>query len=119
MARSRAGRCIAARIGSIVISRRSRAAAMCGAMGSRKSTGFASGSIESRPAARSNAIVSSFAQPPSWTMAPAATGFIGTTSTPRSTSAWMSAHAASVLPTPVSVPVMNTPRVTRPSRESR
>ena len=59
--------------------------------------------------------MSSLASRPACSPAPAAIGFIGTAFTPRARNAWMSAQAASVLPTPVSVPVTNTPRLTVPA----
>ena len=53
---------------------------MCGAIGSRSSTGvIASADGAPGPAARARASVSSLAQAPSCVTAPAATGFIGAT----------------------------------------
>ena len=94
---------------------------MCGAIASRSSTGvIAPAGGAPGPAARARASVSSLAQAPSLRTAPAATGFIGATRSPRARRACTSAQATSVLPTPVSVPVTNTPRlIAEPSAGNR
>ncbi len=86
-----------------------RAAARCGAIAAGSEYGFTSESGASTLPAATSASTSALQVAPCIT--PAATGFMPTARTPSLTNARRIATAASVLPTPVSVPVMKMPWV--------
>src|SRR5689334_2807208 len=87
----------------------SNRAAKCGDAGVRSSHGFTSSYEALTLLAANKSSASSLNSPSGVFMVPAATGFMTATRRPRATSARVSATVASVLPTPVSVPVTKYP----------
>ncbi len=88
----------------------SRAAPRCGATGSAMANGLRSASAASTFPAAASRVTSSCGPPPS--ECPAETGFMPTARSPDRASPRRSATDATVLPTPVSVPVTKMPRAT-------
>ena len=90
------------------------AAARCGAIAGAKAYGLRTARGTWTLPAASSAATSSLRLEPR--AIPLATGFMPTARKPRAACARSSAHAATVLPTPVSVPVTNMPLLIGPPR---